>query len=123
MPSPEVRRAANRRLKEWAAQHRQVTVVPVAEFMRAATANKSLTVHGHALAGGTTRSLLQGDRLHPSRRGCAVLAISILDAFLAARPGLDATQVRWDPEEVLRAAGSVLIQPAEPAERGPGFKP
>jgi len=123
MPSPEARAAANRRLKEWAAQHKQVTVVPVAEFMRAATANKELTVHGYALAAGTTRALLQGDRLHPSRRGCAVLAVSILDAFLAARPSLDASQVRWDPEEVLRVAGSLLIQAAEPAERGPGFKP
>jgi hypothetical protein len=123
MPSPKVRTAANRRLREWAARHKQVTVVPLAEFMRVVTANKALTVHGHDFAGGTTRALLQRDRLHPSPRGCAVLAVSILDAFLAARPGLDASQVRWDPDEVLRAAGSLRIQPAEPAQRGPGFKP
>jgi hypothetical protein len=123
MPSPKARMAANRRLKEWAAQHKQVTVVPLAEFMRVVAANKALIVHGYALAGGTTRALLQGDRLHPNRRGCAVLAVSILDAFFAARPGLDASQVRWDPEEVLQAAGSLPIQPAEPAESGPGFKP
>jgi hypothetical protein len=100
-----------------------VTVVPLAEFMREVTANKALTVHGYAFADSTTLNFLQRDRLHPSRRGCAVLAVSILDAFLAAQPGQDASQVRWDPDEVLRAAGSLPVQPAEPAERSPGFKP
>jgi hypothetical protein len=123
MPSPKARAAANRRLKEWAAQHKQVTVVPVAEFMRAVAANEALAVHGHDLAAGKTRALLQGDRLHPSQRGCAILTVSILDAFFAAQPGLDAAQVRWDPEEILQAAGLLPIQPAEPAERGPGLKP
>jgi hypothetical protein len=104
MPSPEARTAANRRLKEWAARRKQVTVVPVAEFMRAVAANKALSGHGFALARGTTRALLQGDRLHPNQRGCAVLVVSILDAFLAGRPDLDAAQVRWDPDQVLRAA-------------------
>jgi hypothetical protein len=105
MPSPKARAAANRRLKEWAAQRKQVTVVPVAEFMRAVAANKALTLHGHVIAGGKTRALLQNDQLHPSARGCAALAVSILDAFLARRPDLDASKVRWDPEEVWRAAG------------------
>jgi hypothetical protein len=105
IPSPKARAAANRRLKEWAAGRKRVTVVPVAEFMRAVAANKALTVHGYAFARGTTRALLQGDRLHPSRRGCAALAVSILDAFLAGHRGLDASQVRWDPDEVLREAG------------------
>ena len=97
--------------------------MPLAEFMRLVARNKALTVHGYALADGTTRKLLQGDRLHPSRRGCALLAVSILDAFFAAQPNLDASLVRWDPEEVLRAAESIPLQPAEPAERGPGLKP
>jgi hypothetical protein len=100
--SPNVRVSANRRLREWAAQHKQVTLVPVSEFMAAAAANKAITLHGRVIAAGATRALLQRDRLHPSRRGCAVLAISILDAFLAGRPGLEESAVRWDPDEVLR---------------------
>jgi hypothetical protein len=105
IPSREVREAANRRLKDWAAQHKQVTVVPLAEFMRAVAANRAWSGHDFTLARGTTRSLLQDDRLHPNQRGCAVLAVSILDAFLAAHPSLDASQVRWDPDQVLRQAG------------------
>ena len=104
IPSPAVHLEANRRLKEWAAQHQQVTVVPLAKFMSAVCANEALLVHGHAIAGGTTGALLQEDRLHPSPRGCATLAVSILDAFLAGHPGYDATQMRWDPDEVLKAA-------------------
>jgi hypothetical protein len=123
IPSPKARAAANRRLKEWASQHKKVTVVPLDDFMRVVTANKALAVHGYALANGTTRALLQQDRLHPNQRGCAVLAISILDAFLATQPGLDASLVRWDPDEVLRTTGLLPANPAEPPERGPGFKP
>ncbi len=105
VPGTNVLVAANRRLKEWAAQHKQVTVVPLAQFMRAVCANDAITVHGQTLARGTTRALLQEDRLHTSTRGCAVLAVSILDAFLAGHPASDATQVRWDPDKVLQAAG------------------
>jgi hypothetical protein len=105
IPSREVRESANHRLKDWAAQHKQVTVVPLAEFMRAVASNQSWTGHDFTLARGATRSLLQDDRLHPNQRGCAVLALSIFDAFLAGRSGLEAAQVRWDPDEVLRQAG------------------
>lgn len=123
MPSGKVRTAANRRLKEWAAQHKRVTVVSLADFMRAATANKAITVHGFSFDDGTSRALLQRDRLHPSLRGCAALAISILDALVSAHPGFNVADIRWDPGEVLKIAGSLPIQAAEPAERGPSLKP
>jgi hypothetical protein len=119
IPSPKARAAANRRLKEWAAQHKQVTIVPLAEFMRAVIANEALTVHGNTVSAGTTRALLQPDRLHPNQRGCAFLAISILDAFFAARGGLDVSQVRWDPNAILETLKSLPVQSAEPAKGGP----
>ena len=105
-PSAKARAAANLRLKEWTAQHKQVTLVPTAEFMRTVVANEELTVHGHVFAAGTTRALLQGDRLHPSQRGCAALAVSILDVFLAAHPNLKPAEVCWDADEVLKAVES-----------------
>jgi hypothetical protein len=118
MPSRKTRAAANLRLKEWAAQHKQVTVLPLEEFMQAVAGNKPLTVRGNVFASGATRALLQEDRLHPNRRGCALLAIAILDTYLARHPGFDSSQVRWNLDEVLRAAKSVP-QPAEPAKAGP----
>jgi len=122
MPSRKTREAANRRLREWAAEHKQVTIVPIAEFMRAVAANEKLTVHSHVFASGTTGGLLQGDRLHPNQRGSALLAISILDTFLEEHPSLAASQVQWDLEEALRAAKS-MPHSAEPAQAGPGSKP
>ena len=102
IPSAHAMSAANRRLKEWAALRKQVVVVPLSGFMRAASANRALTTHGRTLAQGQTRALLQEDRLHPSASGCAVLALSRFDTFLTTRLGGSADEVRWDSGEVLR---------------------
>jgi len=100
IPSREAMAAANRRLKKWAAEHRHVILVSLSEFMRTALANRALTIHGHTLPEGKTRVLLQDDKLHPSPRGCAVLALLILDAVQSARSVQPAGEVRWDPKEV-----------------------
>src|SRR5881394_2681487 len=102
IPSVETMAAANRRLKEWAAARRQIVIVSLSGFMRTAMAGQALTIHGHSVAAGKTRELLQGDKLHPSALGSAVLALAILDAFQSTRPALAAAEIRWDPNEVLR---------------------
>lgn len=104
IPSPTALAAANRRLKQWAAARKQTVVIPLSAFMRNAMANKPLTVHGHTLAEGKTRVLLQDDKLHPSAAGCAVLALAIFDSFLSSQPALPATDIRWDAKEVYRLA-------------------
>jgi hypothetical protein len=100
IPSAETMSAANRRLKQWAAARRQVVVVSLSGFMRAAMANQALTFHGHTEPAGKTRSLLQSDRLHPSPRGCAVLVLAILDAVQSTRPAHTSGEIRWNPKEV-----------------------
>ena len=130
VPSPKAIVAANRRLKEWAASHRGVVVLPLSKFMHTVTANQALTIHGHTFAAGKTRSLLQPDKLHPSALGCAVLTVSLLDAFAASQPAVSATDVRWDPQEVLRLGSQpssrnrpAQAKPAVPAGKGqPGSK-
>jgi hypothetical protein len=102
VPSEKARLAANARLKSWAAKHPQVTIVPLAEFMRATKANAEIKIHGLTLPAGKTRSLLQADGLHPNPRGAAVLALGIWDAFLKAHPKIPAKEIRWNVEEVLR---------------------
>jgi len=104
IPSPAVLSVANRRLKEWASARKQTVVIPLSAFMRNATANKALTVHGHTFAEGKTRILLQEDKLHPSPAGCAVLALAIFDSFLASQPALSVGDIRWDPKEVYHLA-------------------
>jgi hypothetical protein len=125
IPGAQVMSAANRRLKEWAATHPKVVVLDLSGFMRATMANRPLTIHGHTWPAGESHALLQDDELHPSQRGCAVLALAILDAGLSRQPGFSAANVCWNPEEVLRLALSqrATNNPAiQPASTGPGGK-
>jgi hypothetical protein len=119
IPSPAALAAANRRLKEWASGRKQTVVLPLSAFMRNAMANKSLTVHGHTLAEGKTRVLLQDDKLHPSATGCAVLALAIFDSFLSKQNTLSSSDIRWDAKEVYHLA----IDPARPASARPANTP
>ena len=102
LPSNKAMTAANRRLKEWAATRPQVAIVSLSGFMRAVSANQSLTIHGQAIPAGQTRALLQNDKLHPSPTGAAVLALAILDTFLKSQPAVLANDVRWNSKEVYR---------------------
>lgn len=102
VPSETARRAANARLKEWAKLHPQVTVVPLAEFMRAVKANAAIQLHNETLPAGKTRALLQADGLHPNPRGAAVLTLGILDALVKAQPKFLAREIRWNANEVFR---------------------
>jgi hypothetical protein len=104
IPRSETLAAANRRLKEWAAKHPTVVVVPLAKFIKTAMADQTLAVHGFIVPAGKTRALIQNDKLHPSTRGCAVLALAILDAFQASRPVLHESDVRWNTETVYQVA-------------------
>jgi len=102
VPSETARTAANKRLKQWAAKHPLVTVVPLAKFMRDTKANQAVKIHNQTLPAGKTRALLQGDQLHPTPQGAAVLALGILDALTAKQPGFSASAIRWDPKQVFQ---------------------
>jgi len=102
MPSLKAIAVANRRLKEWAADRPQVVVFGLSEFLRNATANRAITIHDYVLPDGKTSMLLQGDKLHASPSGSAVLALGLLDAVQSARPGPHAEEFRHDPKEIFR---------------------
>ncbi len=113
VPSAAARAAANQRLKAWSAAHPQVSVVPLAEFMRATMANEAIKLHNGTLPAGKTRALMQADQLHPNPRGAAVLTMGILDALVSKQPKFSAQEVNWDTEKVLRA-GLKAAQPHAP---------
>jgi hypothetical protein len=102
VPSETARRAANARLKQWAAAHPQVTVVSLAEFMRNVKANQAIKLHDVTLSAGTTRALLQADGLHPKPRGAAVLSLGILDALVKAQPKFSAQEVHWNVNQIFQ---------------------
>jgi hypothetical protein len=102
VPSEAARLAANQRLRAWAAAHSQVTVMPLAVFMRDTVADQAITLHGQKLPAGQTRLLLQADRLHPNPRGAAVLALGVMDALIAKQSQFSASAIHWNLEEVLQ---------------------
>ena len=119
VPSETARRAANQRLKEWAAAHPQVVVVPLAKFMRDTMANAAVQFHGQMLPAGKTRALLQGDQLHPNPHGAAILALGILDALVARQSKFPAADIRWNPREIFSAgykSANASLNPATTRE-------
>jgi hypothetical protein len=104
VPSSRVITEVNRRLKDWAAKRPNVVIVSLADFLRTGLANEAFTVHGHLLEKGKTRMLIQGDTLHPTPPGAAVLAVVVLDAVqkLMKQPESLGDVVHWDPKEVFR---------------------
>jgi hypothetical protein len=102
VPSETARRAANAQLKQWAATHPQVTVVPLAEFMRNVKANAAIKLHKITLPAGTTRALMQADGLHPNPRGAAVLSLGILEALTKTQKRFSAAAVDWKTDEVFQ---------------------
>ena len=112
IPTSATLAAANRRLKEWAAKRPAVVVVPLAKFIKTAMADQTLAVHRYILPAGRTRALMQNDKLHPTARGCAVLALAILDAFQASHPGMAESDVCWNAETVSHSA-------VEPSQKKP----
>jgi len=117
VPSETARRAANQRLKAWAAVHPQVVVMPLARFMHDTMANVPLKLRGRPLSSGQTRTLLQADQLHPNPHGAEVLSLGVLDALVARQTRFPATAVRWDPEQVYRI-GSQAADAARQAAEG-----
>jgi hypothetical protein len=126
IPSSAAMASANRRLLAWATSRTNVAVLRLSDFMRAALANQALTVHGQQWREGTTRVLLQADKLHPSPAGCAVVALAALEALRAKHP-FPVAEVRWDARENLRLLLKSLpsnetdetkpATPAKPARR------
>ena len=102
VPSETARHAANKRLREWAASHRNVSVIPLADFMRAAMSNEAIALRQQVLPAGKTHSLLQSDQLHPTPRGAAVLALAILNGLVSQHPEFPAADICWNWQTVLQ---------------------
>ena len=109
IPSGTALRAANTRLKQWAASHHQVTIVPLAEFMRRVKADEAIQLHTSTLPAGKTRALMQADGLHPNARGAAVLSLGIWDAFLKSHPKIPSKEINWDANQVLQGGLKKIV--------------
>jgi hypothetical protein len=102
VPSEPARVAANQRLRDWAKHRRDVTLVPLDQFMKCVEANQAIEKRHVKVPAGRTHGLLQNDRLHPTPQGAALLALGILDEYSRSHQTVPETDVRWNLEEVFR---------------------
>jgi len=91
----------NSRIKEWAAQKPNVTLIPIASFFETVSQNKKITLLGKTIkAGKTYKTLLQQDGLHPTERGSAAITLLLLETLHASKH-LSKADVLWDMEEII----------------------
>jgi hypothetical protein len=100
IPKRETITAVNQRLRQWAAAGKERTVVRLAEFMKSALENEAIEIHQHKIH--ETRLLLQEDKLHPTPRGAAVLALAVVDQLRARSAAPDVKGIQWNIDEVFR---------------------
>ena len=106
--------AANRRIKQWAAEHQNVSLMDLSTLMSQAAGNHALTVHGNKWVDGSTRALLQEDGLHPTPAGCSMLTLAALDAICVTQKKIPASAIHWDAAELEHA---VMTAPSAPNNR------
>lgn len=111
VPPPESIAAANRRLAEWVSARKNVSLISLSTFMNACMEDRAFAIGPLAFPDGQTRKLLQSDKLHPARHGCAVLALAIMDALTKERGVIAQSDVRWDVEEIFQRAVKASAKP------------
>lgn len=99
VPDRRTRQEANRRLAAWAAGRPRVSIVPLSKFVESSESDSALRAGPLVLEPGSTRLLLQPDRLHPSPDGCAALALAVMESLLD--DGLRQDEILWDLEKMV----------------------
>lgn len=77
---PEVATLAklNERVREWAKGHPNIVIIPLSGFVKAAMDGSDATVAGRSWPKDETQTWLQGDGLHATPRGLALLTLDAL---------------------------------------------
>lgn len=110
IPKPETIAAANVKIRDWAKQHPACIILPVSEFMATCIENRPLQLGPVSWPQGKTRALLQADKLHVARHGCAALALSVMQTLVDQKL-LPADKVRADVAEIYTKALARVSQP------------
>jgi len=86
VPSREELKALNKQLREWAAKHSNVRIVPLSAWIDSLKKELPIAVDGRTRT-FKKADLLAKDNLHATRKGLALLAIKSLEALANAFPG------------------------------------
>ena len=102
MPAPETLTALSKRVRAWAENRPHVIVLPFAQLVHDLGSNEPLKIGRHEWPGGSTRRLLQRDRLHPTLEGLCGIALLVADQ-LVEHELASSDEFNFDLEQVLDA--------------------
>lgn len=109
MPSPAARDAANARIRAWAANRANVTMVPLADLIKKVNDGAEVQIRGNVWkAGDAGQRLIQGDHLHATLEGLAAIWIAAADSWLRADAKLPASALELRPATLVEAATQSL---------------
>lgn len=94
-PTEEQRLRMNDRIRAWASGREHVRVVSLDAFTQDAVGLEGFAMRGNEWVPGSLRDVLQGDLLHPTRRGTLWVALAALDGLVDLGV-LDERTVAWD---------------------------
>jgi len=122
VPSKEALASLNSRIREWAKDRKNITLVPLGKLLDRMRNGEDLQLEGLPYDAKSLPPMLQIDKLHPTLDGVFVLAeLSLVG--LRSLPGvLDATALRSDPVAALQSLKATSAArakaAAEPAPLG-----
>ncbi len=102
VPAPAVLKRLNERLAQWSAEHKNVTVVPLAKLVERVQTGLDVSLRGNAWSSGALEHLFQKDLLHPTLEGSSAVWLFAADALIRARPDVPASAFEWDAPAIAK---------------------
>lgn len=103
VPSQDSQQKINERLYAWAADHHNVTVVPLAALTAKLQSDQEIVVHGNTWPKGAMKTLLQQDLLHTTLEGSIAVWLQAQASFVEAHPEVPAESFEWDAKTISKS--------------------
>ncbi|MBG83349.1 MAG: hypothetical protein CMJ40_02250 [Phycisphaerae bacterium] len=100
MPAPETLKALNRRLREWANEHTNVTIVSLADLTNAMKSDKPFEAGRQQWPAGSRKQFMQRDNLHPTLDGLIILTQESMATILDQNTVTDGHCIDFELESV-----------------------
>ena len=115
IPTPEELAALNQRLRSWADERSNITVLPLSNTVEAIRKDQGFSIDDLSWPADTADQLILPDQLHPTTEGTIALMQMAVRAFDEHSDRIDTTDYRRDPAAVQRALETRMVQEAREA--------
>ena len=100
MPAPETLKALNGRLREWADDRDDVSIVPMAGMLQSMKMDKPFEAGRQQWPPNSRTRFIQRDNLHPTLDGLIILAQESMSTLAEADPSIELADFDFDLESV-----------------------